>query len=79
MDSSTGTARHRGLRRRRAGLYESDDGRWRVKRTDDRAWVVVEVVDGQERQVVERARSFTAARQALAAWLTQSRQAPNRG
>jgi hypothetical protein len=59
-------------------VYESGDGRWRVKRTDDRRWIVVEVVDGEERQIGERARSFTAARQALAAWLTResSRRAP---
>jgi hypothetical protein len=52
-------------------VYESGDGRWRVKRTDDRAWIVVEVVDGEERQIGDRARSFTSARQALAARLTR--------
>jgi hypothetical protein len=49
-----------------------------VKRTEDRAWIVVEVVDGHEEQVGERARSFTTARQALAARLARTRRSPGR-
>ena len=65
---SPGEATHRRLRRRGPGFYESDDGRWRIRRTQERTWVLNKVVQGGELQLGEAVRSLTLARQTLAVW-----------